>query len=388
MSPPPLPREPCLCGSRRPFVSCCAERHRADVRAWQRVRRIEAHVVPRIVEYLRQMGGPPLWQAAVGDFFVGCTSPESVRCALPTFLRWCALTWVPDWRDDVDDARDKVPKGWPSAPVGVTWLAAASPGVDSAAHTFILTAARSPYSFLLIESVVPGWSLVVRDLLTGRRFRVVEPTMSAHVQCEDILLSAVLTIDGLSTLLGCAAHSIPSDWRVLIGQIRELHTDGAWLTRMDLLALAPDLCFDYREACDDDRVCELDAGGHPREMLLLRWAVALSVAEMFDRLRTLSFWSGQHEAMHDETGPDGASRLCLTWYEQPAPPEADDRQALGFLYLDERRLAAHVASRARAERLLDEIGNRLGSAARHVETRATMPTPCGVDGSWLPYRLG
>jgi hypothetical protein len=388
MSPPLLLRESCLCGSGRSFASCCADRHASELRAWRRVRRIDEAVTPRIIEYLREIGGPPLWQHALHSFFLGCTSAESVRCAMPSFIRWCPLTWVPDWRDEVEHSDAEVPEGWPSAPVGVTWLASASPGVGSDEQTFILTAARSPYSFLLVESLVPGWSLVVRDLLTGRRFRVVEPEISARVQCEDILFSAILTIDGVSTLLGCGSLSVPSDWRVQIGQTREVHADGAWLTRTDLLEIAPDLCLEYREACDDDRAVELDACGHSRELLLLRWTVGLSVAHMFERLRSLSVWRDQDEAIDDETGPDGVPRVCLSWYEQPPPPDADDRKALGYLYLDEGRLAAHVASRPMAERLMQEIGTRLGSAATHLETRTTSQASSGVDESWMLYLLG
>lgn len=388
MSTPLIRREPCLCGSGRSFASCCADRHAAELRTWRRVRRIDEALTPRIIEYLREIGGPPLWQHALHSFFLGCTSTESIRCAMPSFIRWCPLTWVPDWRDEVEDAGIEVPEGWPGAPVGVTWLASASPGVGSDEQTFILTAARSPYSFLLVESVVAGWSLIVRDLLTGRQFRVVEPEISACVQCEDILFSAILTIDGVSTLLGCGSVSVPSDWRVQIGQTREVHADGAWLTRSDLLEIAPDLCLEYREACDDDRVVELDACGHPRELLLLRWTVKLSVAQMFERLRALSVWRDQDEAIDDETGPDGVPRVCLSWYEQPPPPKVDDRHALGYLYLDEGRLAAHVASRPTSERLMREIGARLGPVATHLETRPTMPASCGVGKSWMLYLLG
>lgn len=386
MSPLPA-REPCPCGSHRSFGSCCAKQRRSELRAWRRVRAIEEHVVPRTIEYLRTVGGPALWRSALDDFFVGCTSDDSVRSAMPSFVRWCALTWVPNERDDLDAAGAEVLGGWRGATVGETWLASSSPAASADAHTFILTAAKSPYSFLLIESVVPHWSLVVRDLLTGRRFRVVEPRVSAHVQCEDILFSAVLMIDGISTLLGCAAHSIPSDWRILIGQTREVDRSGAWLTRRDLLALASDLCLDYRMACDNDRVCILSAGRHQWELLLMRWRVMLPVVEMFARLRSLTLRDDQTEAMEDETGPDGVPRLSLCWYEQPAPAGATECDVLGFLCLDEGRLSAHVASRASAERLTSEIARRFGAAARHLETRATRPTPCGVDGSWMLYLL-
>lgn len=232
-------RQSCLCGSGREFASCCGERHRAEVRAWRRVRRAEEQLVPRIIEYLREIGGPPLWQGGFRRFFYGRTTPAGVRSAMPTFIRWCPLTWIPDWRDELEDADEEIPEGWPSAPVGVTWLASTPSGISTYEQTFILTAAKSPYSFLLVESVVSGWSLVVRDLLTGRQFRVVEPEISGRVQCEDILFSAVLTIDGVSTLFGCAGHSIPSDWRTLIGETREVEAEGAWLTRSELLEIAP-----------------------------------------------------------------------------------------------------------------------------------------------------
>jgi len=94
---------------------------------------------------------------------------------------------------------------------------------------------------------------------------------------------------------------------------------------------------------------------------------------MFERLRSLSEWYGDEEAIHDETGPDGVPRLSMSWYEPPPPPEPDGRRALGYLYLDDGRLAAHVATRGMAERLVGEITARLAPAATLVETRPSLP---------------
>jgi hypothetical protein len=88
---------------------------------------------------------------------------------------------------------------------------------------------------------------------------------------------------------------------------------------------------------------------------------------MFERLRSLSVWYGDEEAIDDETAPDGVPRLLMSWYEPPPPPHPEDWRALGFLYLDDGRLAADVATRAIAERLMGEINARLGSAATLVE---------------------
>jgi hypothetical protein len=201
----------------------------------------------------------------------------------------------------------------------------------------------------------------------------VEPKMSQDVRSEQILFSAVLTMDGVSTLLGCASHAVPSDLRVMAGQIRECHAEGAWLRRAELLDITPEVCSEYREACDCDTVIELETYGDGPERLLLRWNVSASFGEMFERLRSLSVWYGEEEGIDDETGPDGVPRLLMSWYEQPPPPHPEDRKALGFLYLDDGRLAADVATRAIAERLIGEIRARLGSAATLAETRLSVP---------------
>ncbi len=203
------------------FGFCCGDLHASELTACRRVQNAEDRLMPRIVQYARQTWGLDLFNEALRLFFMARTSAESNRSALPAFERWLAFAWVPDSRDALADDGYHVPEGWPTTSLGVTWLASASSTASDFEQTFILTAARSPHSLLLVESAVPGWSLVIRDLLTGRRFRVVEPEISQNVRSEQILFGAVLTIDGVSTLLGCASHAVPSDLRVMACQMRE-----------------------------------------------------------------------------------------------------------------------------------------------------------------------
>ncbi len=373
MEEQPLADEPCPCGSEKPFDACCIDRYGSEFFAWLRARQAEYHLVPRILEYERRRWGLQLRDEAIRVFYVSRTSSESEDSAAPAFKRWFPFTCVPDSQHALEFEDPTTSERWPTASLGVTWLASAPSSVSDFDQTFILTAAGSPHSLLLIESVVPGWSLVVRDLLTGRRFRVVEPQISRAVCPEQILFSAVLTIDGVSTLLGCASHAVPSDLRVMAGQMREYQAEGAWLTRAELLDIVPEICSEYRDACDCDTVIELETYGEVPEPLLLRWNVSAPFGEMFERLRLLSVWYGEEEAIDDETGPDGVPRLLMSWYEPPPPPQPEDRRALGFLYLDDGRLAADVASPAIAERLISEIRARLGSAAMLVETRPSLP---------------
>ena len=172
--------------------------------------------------------------------------------------------------------------------------------------------------------MVPGWSLVVRDLLTGRRFRVVEPEISEDVRSEQILLSAVLTVDGVSTLLGCGSHAVASDVRVMAGQMREYHAEGAWLTRAALLDITTQVCSEYRGACDGESVIELETYGEAPEPLLLRWNVSSPFGEMFERLRSLSVVGRKRSTTRlDQT----ASRLLMSCAEPPPAPRTGERLA-------------------------------------------------------------
>jgi hypothetical protein len=338
--PNPFAREPCLCGSRRPFGSCCGDPYCAELTALFRRRKAEDDLVPQILAYERRMWGLELRDEAIAFFYPTCTSSESVLSAAPVFMRWFPFTWVPGQRPDLESVGREIPEHWPTASLGVTWLASKSSRVSAFEEAFIVTAARSPYSLLLIESVVPGWSLTVQDLLTGRRFRVVDLEVARRVRPEQILFSAVLTIDGVSTLMGCACHAVPSELRLMASVLREYHADGAWLPREGLPDIIPELCSDYRDACDDDSVIEFEfeTYGEPRVPLLLRWDVSAPLGEMFERLRSLSLRNGEEEAIEDETGPDGQSRLIISWYEPLPPPKAEARQKLGFLYVDNGRL--------------------------------------------------
>lgn len=373
MAQQPLAHELCPCGSKQPFASCCVDRYGSELSALLRRRQAEYHLVPQILEYERRTWGLDLRNEAIDFFYVSQTSSESVYSAAPAFMRWFPFAWVPGWRGELEGEDFETPEEWPTTSLGLTWLASATSGVSDFEEAFIVTAARSPYSLLLIESVVPGWSLAVKDLFTGRRFRVVDPEISERVRLEQILFSSVLTIDGVSTLLGCACHAVPSDLRLMASAMREYHADGAWLTRAGLMGMVPEICSEYRGACDCDTAIEFETYGEARVPILLRWTVSAPLAEMFERLRSLSLWYGEEYGIEDETGPDGITRVLISWYEPPPPPKPEDRKALGFLYLDDGRLAADVATRAIAERLTGEINARLGSAATLVENGPSLP---------------
>jgi len=141
------------------------------------------------------------------------------------------------------------------------------------------------------------------------------------------------------------------------------------------------------EACERGPASILDTGGDAREPLHLQWTVSTSFDEMVDRVRPLSVCYENEEAVDFENGPGGDRHGLMTWYRRGSSADADDWRMVGFLYLDEGRLAADVATRALADDLIGEVTARLGARAKLLETRRSMAIRVHSRGCWLPVRL-
>jgi hypothetical protein len=301
---------------------------------------------------------------------------------MPVFDRWFAFTWVANpENEDIE-----VPDTWPTASVGVSWLASGPTPASSYDQAFIVRAADSPYSVFQVEEVRPGWSLTIRDMMTGRRLRVVDPEISACARPDDILFSAVLTLDGVSTLLGPAPYTLPPDSRVDLIDLRRGYSEIPWMTLAELTEwdLAGDLCDEYTEAFHRGPASVLETCGDAREPLHLRWTVSTPFDDVLQRLRPLSVCYVDEEAIDMQNGPDGEPHVLMTWYQPGPSAEEDDWVMIGFLYIDQGRLAADVPSRMLANRLIAEVAMSLGAGATLVDTRPSTPTRVHTRGCWFP----
>jgi hypothetical protein len=368
--PPSGSKDSCLCGSGRLFSACCASASLADIAAWQRARETERRLVRRISEFAISAWGLDMLRAAVHEFSIGRHSADSLQSTLPMFDPWFTFTWIPNHQDDYMP----VPENWPTVPLALAWLASGSAAVSDFDRAFIMMAADSPYTCLLVETVRPGWSLTARDLMTGRRFRLVDPEISGRARPEDIVFSAVLTLGSASTLVGAAADAIPSDCRFELRETRLAVTGAPWLMRAELMGMEWEVRDVYREALDRRPASELYRGGDASEPLHLSWTVAAPYVEMIDRLRPLTVCFGDEEAIDDEDGPEGDPHMLMTWYERGPSADPDDWQMIGYLYLEEGHLAADVPTPALAARLVAEVTARVGAAATLVDTRPCLPT--------------
>ena len=94
-------------------------------------------------------------------------------------------------------------------PIGLEWLATTEADVSDLDRAYIETACRSPMSVFAVEQVRPGRSLDLKDVLTGRRFHVFEQGASQSVRPADLIFTRVVTIEGVSPMLGAAPFIVP-----------------------------------------------------------------------------------------------------------------------------------------------------------------------------------
>lgn len=120
---------------------------------------------------------------------------------------------------------------WPTEPLGLHWLASQRGPVDALDRAFVEQACASPLSVFAVEQVAPGVSLDVRDVLTGRRFHTPELTASRSLRVGDLIVSRVVTLEGLNLLFGMAPYVAPPEWHVEVLDWRDHYFRKRAVTR-------------------------------------------------------------------------------------------------------------------------------------------------------------
>lgn len=371
---PPDPREPCLCGSGRPFNVCCAAAYAETTAAWRRVRDTTPRLINEISAYAVDRWGPELLSAAF-ERFLSSRDDRDMRFRWNLFYRWLAYTWIPNW-DDPDDP----PSDWPASPIGVVWLEAHRDSATEYETHFVMTASESPCSLFRVDRVTPRWDLTVTDAMTGRTFRVIDPEVSTLVRPDEMLVSAVLTLDGVSTLLGTGNCALPLGTQREAVEICDAYHGQRWMSRAELLGRDGDFHRIYHKICHEgfDRYArDLEYGGAPFDPCLLRWDVTLPFDETIERLRPLTLCFEDEHAIDLVRRPDGEPEAELSWYHAGPSGDEDDWEPLARLYLTSGggRLAAEVPTTACADALVAEIDTRLGPGATLLERRRDRTTP-------------
>jgi hypothetical protein len=193
-----------------------------------KLRSAEGVLVPALFSYAVQEFGEEFFDEAWDEFFLWNDAPDDVEDSKEfgtTFDPFFVFAFVPE------SAEDELPAGWPTEPVALHFLHHEVGSAPDFQYEFIEQACKSPASFFVVEEVAPGRSLDIKDILTGRRFHVLEQSASQTLKVGDLTFTRVITAGGASILIGACPWVIPASWHIPIIDMRERFRPKGLLTR-------------------------------------------------------------------------------------------------------------------------------------------------------------
>jgi hypothetical protein len=235
---------------------------------------------------------------------------------------------------------------------------------------FVAAAEAVSPSFYAVRGVEPGQSIDLEDILTGAARRVIEETASRSVRAGGVIYARVVTVDGVSIMVGCGAALLPPTRRSDVADLRErLGIRGNRLTDEDTRALEDVLRRWYLLAADQERNPPpprlTNTDGDPLAPMTLTFNLLCTPAQAFEAFRTLSATESDEDALLADAEQDDQGSLLafsLDWTKRGNRLHRSwDNTILGHLGVRGQSLTATVNSNRRASRLRRQIEKRLGA---------------------------
>jgi hypothetical protein len=365
--------DPCPCGSGRKFKYCCLRVQDGEDSLRIRLRSAEGALVPALFSYAAQEFGNEFFDEAWDEFFLWTDAPDDVENSKEfgtTFDPFFVFDFVPD------ASEDPLPDGWPTEPIALHFLHHEVESAPELHREFIEQACKSPASFFVVEAVLAGRALDTKDILTGRRFHVLEQSASRTLHVGDVLFTRVVTAGGGSIMIGACPWVIPASWHIPIIDMRQRWRRKRLLTRDELFDYHLEIRQTYHEIVDRLLHPTLpvmqNTDGDPIELTTLTYELGVPVAEAVARLTPMATLRGDvHIADEVRDAAGILTAATLTWIKAGNRKIKDwDNTTLGTLRFDGSRLVVEVNSARRRRRVEKEIAKCLGSATL-VDTTVT-----------------
>jgi hypothetical protein len=111
-------------------------------------------------------------------------------------------------------------------------------------------ACKSRPSFFVVESIEPGRAIDLKDILTGRRFHVLEQSASRTLRAGDVTFTRVVTAGGASIMIGASPWIIPPAWHLRVIDFRDQLRPRRPLTVDDLIEYDLEIREFYHQVID------------------------------------------------------------------------------------------------------------------------------------------
>jgi hypothetical protein len=234
-----------------------------------------------------------------------------------------------------------------------------------------------------VETVEPGRTLTLHDLLSGERRTVLERKASETLTVRAAVLARVVDWDGLSLIAGLHQSALtPDDAAHVVARARTaLELDGAVpADRLQAAAAGEALLQYWEEAVQERRLHSsrprqlVNSDGDPLLFTVDRLEVAAGPAREVGQL-ILGI-----EGMIEDEDEDGPMYVLL----RPKDRSESESTVLASIRLDADGLRIETNSVARADYALDRIMDACGQGIRHIERQHKELAELGT-GSGEPW---
>ena len=209
--------DPCPCGSGKKYKKCCLQSATGptELDLPSTVRQLQ----PLIEDFGRQRYGASAALAAWKDFSRWGLSviARDEQAYQPAFATWYLFAWLPD-DSDLGEQRFKIPPS--DHAIAFDYLKANRNTLSQVELDVIEIGTKSPYSFYSIIAVVSKNRLQVQEIYTGQTLMVDDVAPMSYAQ-GDVLFTAVLSVNGISVLLGCLPQPLDFSVHVKVEAHRE-----------------------------------------------------------------------------------------------------------------------------------------------------------------------
>ena len=303
-----------------------------------------------------------------GRYFCGGARPLEEAGDDPDFER-LFLTWfVFDWQKPPAAAKLSMRK-WPVRPIAATFLKEQGLALASLDERLARAALAAPLTFAAVESVAPGRSIVLRDILTGVRHTVMERSASQSVLPGSLLFACTVTVDAVSIMVGTGHWVIPPAFHNRMIDFRErLAAGGLGLDAQRVKALHADVVDLYGAIVDEllnpTPPTLQNTDGDPIAPTKLEFELGCSPEEAVERLAPLAYGHTREDLL-EGAEQDAVAGLTYTvpWLVRGNRVHKDwDNTSLATMTVMKGVISAEANSERRARRVRKEIERRLRGA--------------------------
>lgn len=351
----------CPCGSGKKYKKCCMLKKDSVANydlVYRRLRETEGQVMAKIELAMEEQFASHSIGGAWQDFYLweedlhAGEKPLELDFLFPVFH---SFHWQPEPLDE-DEAEN-----WPDTTPAL-WLMQQEK-LSTAEVTFIEAAVSSPFSFYKVLALEAGRSILLEEMFTGTQVEVIEKQASQQDLVDRILFTSVVSLNGISMMLGCAPYPFPAQYGIEILKYRDSIAELGKPWSVDKLA---DIAIDMREHYFNFKYRLLtpptmvNNEGQLLELHQLTYRLDCLVDEAVDKLLTLNKCDESEAiSLANFDNDNRITNTCIYWVERIKGKYIK----CASLFLEQQKLVVETNSCERSEQIQRKITRRLGKNA-------------------------